>query len=384
MSRTQARIYISNFEHNIQKIKKLAPNKKMCLAVKANAYGHGSIEIAKSAISLGVDYLSVATVAEGIELRKAKITCPILLLSLCNEDEVEDLVRHNLIPLVADVEFVNLLFNAVRKVKKNAKVYPLHLKIDTGMARHGCKVQDALSLAQHIISKKVFSIDGICTHLCVSDSLKKNDLLYTRKQVRLFEETINTIKSNGIDTGIIHCAASGGIILHPDAHFDMVRPGILSYGYFPSDELYRQYKDNKKYNFLPVMEIVSSISAIKEIEKGDTVSYGRTWKAKSDSIIATIPIGYADGLNRRLSGNFSVVVNAKRQNIIGRICMDQCVIDITNNTRVKRWSEVYIFGPKKNNNTAQSIANQLHTIPYEIVCSISARVERVYVTNLKK
>ncbi len=381
MGKSIARIYLDNFAHNMQEIKKIAPNKKICLAIKANAYGHGLVKIAQKAHDLGIDFLSVATVGEGIELRNAGITEPILLLSLCHKDEIADLITYSLTPLVADSDFIDILYSEFQNSSK--KSFPVHLKIDTGMARHGVQQNEALELAKYIQKKEGLFIEGTCTHFAVSDSVLDEDIAFTKKQLAIFTETVAILNKNDIDTGILHCAASGGILVHPDAHFDMVRPGILSYGYYPSNELSEYFREKDKYTFLPVMELVTYVVALKSIEKDESVSYGRKWKALEQTQIATLSIGYGDGYNRKLSGKFSVTIKDKQYQLIGRICMDQCVITLNKKTEVKRWDEAILFGPNKHCSSALDIANHLDTIPYEVLCAVSSRVERKYITQEK-
>ncbi len=376
MGKALARIYLDNFAHNLKEIKNCAQNKKICIAVKANAYGHGAVSIAKKAVELGVEYLSVATVEEGVELRKAGIIEPILLLSLCHYSEIDTLVTNALTPLVADIDFTTLLINSV--LKHNIKSFPVHIKVDTGMARYGVLEKDAVNLAKHIKNSKVLYIEGTCTHLSVSDSLLAENFTFTERQIEIFNNVIISLRENSIEPGMLHCSASGGILLHKNAHFDMIRPGILTYGYFPSFEL-QEYFSNKNYPvFKPVMELVSYVVSTKSIHAGDSVSYGRMWKAKNNTIIATLSMGYGDGYNRRLSNKGCVTINKVKYPIIGRICMDQCVIEITNEGKVNRWDEAIIFGPHENCNTAMDIANSIETIPYEVLCMIAPRVKRIY------
>ncbi len=374
-NRTEARIYLSNFEHNIQVIKKITNNKKICIAVKANAYGHGAIEIAKKAADLQADFISIATVPEGIEIRNAGVNLPILLLGVCNREEITELVENNITPLVADIEFVQLLENAIKNQHK--KDYNVHIKLDTGMSRHGCNEFKALELAQYIENSAYVKTEGICTHLAVSDSFLEDDITFTKKQIAVFSKIIENLTTHGIHVGIKHCSASGGILLHPEAYFDMVRPGILCYGYLPDSSL-SDFARKHNYTFKPVMELLSHVTAIKKIKAGDSVSYGRTWIAKKDTTIASLCIGYADGLNRLLSNNFEVTIGSKRYPIIGRICMDQCLIEIGEDN-IERWSEAIIFGPHENMYTAMDIAKKLNTISYEVLCLINQRVIRKYV-----
>ncbi len=377
MGKTIARIYLSNFEHNIQEVKKLAQNKKICLALKANAYGHGAVQIAKKAIELGVEYLSVATVEEGIELRDADIHCPIILLSLCHKNEIDSLIKYNLIPLISDKDFSDLLVTSLNK--QNITSYPVHIKIDTGMSRHGVQEFEALDFASYVHEKKCLKISGICTHFSVSDSLVEKDIAFTKKQIAIFNNVVSQIKKKGIPTGILHCAASGGILSYPESYFDMVRPGILAYGYFPSSEIEKQFSITKAITLKPVMELVSYVCAIKTIEKGEPVSYGRNWIAPQKSTIATLSTGYGDGYSRSLTNKASVLIQNKMYPIVGNICMDQCVILLGDDDNIKRWDEAILFGPNDNCNTAMDIAHKINTIAYEVLCAIAPRVKRIYV-----
>lgn len=378
MRATQARIYLSHVKHNIAEIQKIAPNSKICLSVKANAYGHGAVEIAKAAVTSGISIFSVATVAEGIELRQAGIVGSILLLSICHKDEINQIAEYQLTPLVADSEFVDLLADVAGKNNDSDDSYPVHIKIDTGMARHGCRPEDTAQLAVHCV-KKGLRIEGLCTHLAVSDSLNDEDIAFTKKQIAIFNTAVCAVKAKDISVDMLHCTASAGILLYPEAHFDMVRPGILTYGYFPSQELHNFFRQKKDFAvFKPVMELISAVSAVKTLHLGESVSYGRCWTAKTQTNIATLPIGYADGLQRKLSPGLFITIDRKKYPIIGRICMDQCVVDIGIEHNIKRWDEVIIFGPREYCNTAQDIAMQLDTIPYEILCFVSSRVCRTY------
>jgi len=372
MRGTQARIHLANLEHNIRQIKKNC-KAKLCVSVKANAYGHGSVCVARKVLDCGADYLAVASVDEGRLLREEGITAPILLFSLTVPEEIPDIIRLNLTPFVFDEECIDLLDNAAGKSFAGAQ-YPLHLKIDTGMARIGCKSEDAPSLARRICASKHLRLEGMCTHFAVSDSLKPDDIAYTKNQIAVFKQSADAVQRAGIEAGIRHCAASGGILMYPEAHFDMVRAGIIAYGYFPSEELKTL---PSKPDLKPVMELVAPVVSIKELKAGQSVSYGRAWTAKKDTRIATLPIGYGDGLLRNLSPGFSVAIHGERYPIVGRICMDQCMVDIGASSRVKRWDEAVIFGTKPNEPTAEDAATLLHTIHYEILTGISARVPRV-------
>jgi alanine racemase len=315
----------------------------------------------------------VAAVQEGIELRNGGITDQILLFSQPHPDEIEPLISANLTPFVSDIEFAELLNDQALKSKTRL---PIHLKIDTGMGRLGCAAQEALSLARYAASCNALFIEGAATHLAVSDSANPQDIEYTRGQIALFQEAVAAIRSAGIEPGIIHAANSGAVILHPEAWFDMVRPGISLYGYKLVDE-------NKVPDFPftplqvePVMELRSKVVMIKKINKGSAVSYGRTWIAQEDTFIGVLPIGYADGLPRIVSGKWQVVIGGNRYQIAGRICMDQCMVDLGCNVSVKRWDEAVIFGGAAP--SAAALAELAGTIPYEITCNINKRVPRIF------
>ncbi|MBO5099939.1 MAG: alanine racemase [Spirochaetaceae bacterium] len=382
MRATRAIIHLDNLRFNINEIKKLIPQgTKICFPVKADGYGHGAVDLAKVALEQGIYCLAVATVDEGIFLRNAGLECPIMLFSLPCLEELDLLVKNDLTPFVFEEYFVEEL-NKV--AKKNNKIINVHIKIDTGMARIGCDYTEVLPLAQKIKSLSNLNLQGLGTHLCVSDSIKKDDVKFTLSQISKIDKSVKILNENDIYLEIVHCAASGGVLMYPNAIFDMIRPGILFYGYFP-DEIVKKYLNKNKKDvplLKPVMELETRIETIKKISKGQSVSYGRTWKAKKDTYLATIPIGYADGLLRQFSSKLKVKINDKMYPIVGRICMDQCMIDLGESTDVKIWDKVTIFGPVNSDelgNTAQTLANLAKTIPYEITCSVDKRVPRDYV-----
>lgn len=384
MRATFARIHLENLRHNIKYIRsKVSAQSKICITVKADAYGHGSVECAKVAIECGADFLAVATVCEGRKLREAGISLPILLFSLCQKEEIKDAVVNDLTPFVFDDEYVNLFAQECKKLGK--KDYPVHLAIDTGMGRLGCLPKDALSKAQMIIETGVLKLGGMCTHFAVADSQKKSDIRYTQHQFDLFMQAIDSVKAGGIEPGIRHCANSAVTLNLPQMHLDMCRPGIIVYGYYP-DEFDKRYfeKRGEKVFLKPVMELVSKVVAIRDFNKGQSVSYGRTWFSKKNTKIAILPIGYADGLFRRfnkIKGGLKICINSKAYPVRGRICMDQCMVDIGDGLGVERFDEAVIFGAKEDGAifSAQDFADLSDTISYEITCGISKRVPRVFV-----
>ncbi|MDR2759003.1 MAG: alanine racemase, partial [Spirochaetaceae bacterium] len=297
MRATRVIIHLDRFCRNIQGVReKIGPAPRICVPVKADAYGHGAARIAAAALDAGAAFLAVATVSEGAELRNGGIGAPILLLSLPLPEELPEVVSLGLIPLVSDRDFIR---EAARAAKNAGKPLEVHLKIDTGMGRLGCSPGEAADLAACIVREKYLRLGGTATHLAAADSLAPEDAAYTKKQLARFREGVEGIRRAGFEPGIVHGANSGGVVFHEDSWFDMVRPGILLYGYRPGPGT---------PEVTPVMELLTRVSCIKPVKKGETVSYGRTWTAPRDTMIAILPVGYADGLVRNLGGNFSVTI----------------------------------------------------------------------------
>lgn len=377
---TKAIIYTENLKNNISEIKKnLKPGVKLCCAVKANGYGNDAVNSARTAETMGAAYLAIATVSEGIELRKAGIGTDLLLLSPCCPEEFSDLLENSITPLVFDQEVISALnITASRLKKKNC---PVFLAVDTGMGRIGCYPEEAAELAKKIAETENLELKGMITHFAVSDGISAENKAFTAKQFESFMTAIENVRREGIDPGIRTCAASAAGIAMPEYQLDMIRPGIILYGYY-ADEVTKEYLESKgiKLNLKPVMQFETEVAAIRRFSPGQSVSYGRTWKADKETDIAVLPVGYADGLLRRNSPGLKVTINGKAYPIVGRICMDQCMADIgKDNPDVKRWDKVIIFGPKEKGSIfdADDIAKMTGTISYEIMTSVSSRVKRI-------
>lgn len=376
---TKAIIHIDRFLRNFHAVKTRIGQCHICVPVKANAYGHGALEIAKISLEAGAFCIGVTTVTEGAELRKGRITAPILLFSQPHPEETQQIIKQRLIPFISDAEFAATLSKQAER--KNIKL-PVHLKIDTGMRRIGCNIEETLTLAQYISSCSGLELAGTATHLAVSDSADEQDIAFTQKQLTSFKEAVDQIKAAGIDPGIVHAANSGAVILHPDSWLDMVRPGILLYGYKAVEENdtppdYRsKLSAFESIQAQPVMELKTVVTLIKKIHKGDSVSYGRTWTAEQDTFIGILPIGYADGLPRLASNKWQAVIGRNTYPFVGRICMDQCCIDLGQQPNVRRWAEAVIFGGTGKD--AGDLASAVGTIPYEITCNIGKRVQRIH------
>lgn len=383
MSRcTKAIIYKDNLKHNIKQIRKyINPNVKMCIAVKADGYGHNAVLTARLAEEEGIDFFAVATVDEGIELRNNGIKANILLLSLCTPEEMVDLFDYNITPLIFSEDNIKVLISASELYFHKGEKFPVFLAVDTGMGRVGCYPESAGDEALLISNSKYLKLAGMCTHFAVSDSLEKENLEYTEKQFELFKMAVEGVRAKGINPGICSCGNSAAILSRPDMQMDMVRPGIITYGYYP-DDITADYLASKNVNLelKPVLALETEVVAIRHFAKGKSVSYGRTWVAQEDTDIAIIPIGYADGLLRRFSPGLEVTINGKNYPVRGRICMDQCMVDLgQNNNDVQLWDKVVIFGPKESGAlcTADDLAKIGNTISYEVLTSISKRVEKM-------
>lgn len=381
---TKAIIYKDNLKHNLEQIKKITkPNTKICIAVKADGYGHNAILTARIAEEIGIEYLAVATVDEGIELRNAGINANILLLSICTPIEMHDLFEYRINPLVFNSDYINYLIKASDTFYKDDEVakFDVFLAVDTGMGRIGCYPEEAGEQAEMIVKSKHLNFNGMCTHLAVSDSLSEDNVLFTKKQGELFKAAITNVKNKGINPGICSCGSSAAFLNYDDLHFDMVRPGIITYGYYP-DEITEKYlkEKNVDFNLKPVLSLETKVVAIRHFNKGKSISYGRTYVCDEDTDIAILPIGYADGLLRRFSPGLFVTINGKNYPVCGRICMDQCMVNIgKDNKDVHLWDKVIIFGPKESGalNTADDLAKIGNTISYEVLTSLSKRVQRI-------
>lgn len=366
---TRAEINLSAFEFNFNQVKRLVGDgTKIMAVVKANAYGHGAIEISKLAVSLGADYLGVAIPEEGIELRKNGIYAPILVFTPAFEHQLELFFKYELTPAITSLDEA-IRFNSLSE--KFGKKIKCHIKVDTGMGRIGVNYKDAFEFIRKIYYEfKNLYIEGVYTHFATSDEKDKS---FAHLQFERFTGLIKELRSAGINIPLKHCANSGAILDMPETYLDMVRPGIMLYGYYPSLEVLN------KIELKPVMSLKSKIAFIKEIEPGTSISYGRRFIAKEKTKIATIPIGYADGYRRSLTNLGKVEIKGKLFPVVGTVTMDQIMVDVGLNTDVKVGDDVILFGNE--NLTAWDVAKLLGTIPYEICCNVSTRVPRIYVRN---
>jgi len=364
---TRAIIHLDAFLGNFRAIQeRVGQQRLVCVLVKADAYGHGAAAIARASLAAGASFLGIARAEEGAALRKEGIDAPILLFPQPLPEEIPIIIKNRLIPLVSDGEFAKMLD---REAAAAGVWLPVHLKIDTGMGRTGCLPAEAPAVARQIAACSALEYAGTATHLAVSDSVVADDRAFTGRQIACFNDALNGIRAAGLNPGIVHAANSGGIILHPESWFDMVRPGILLYGY-------NMVTAVETVDVEPVMELRTNVVLIKPVKKGETVSYGRTWAAPRDTHIAVLPVGYADGFPRLAGNKWQAVIGGTTYPLVGRICMDQCMADIGPDPSVRRWDEAVLFGGPAP--SAAVLSEQIGTIPYEITCNINKRVPRVY------
>lgn len=371
--RVIAEIDLDAIASNMKNIRNITnKNTKIMGIVKADAYGHGAVEVAKVLLYNGAACLGVAILDEGIQLRKNNIHVPILILGYTPETKMEDVIKYDIIQTIFSYEAAYQLSVAAVKLNKIAKI---HIKIDTGMGRIGFLPNEAaMEEIIKIHSLPNIEIDGIYTHFSTADEFDKS---FTIKQLEIFKNTVESLEQKGIFIPTKHCANSAAIMDLNNAFFNMVRPGIILYGMYPSDEVKKE-----KLDLIPAMSIKTHISYVKKIEEGTPIGYGRTFTAKRESKIATVPIGYADGFQRVMTKGGRVIVGGGYAPVVGRICMDQFMIDVTEIGEVKAGDEVIILGKKgKNEISAEEIATITGTINYEIVCMIGKRVPREYIKN---
>ena len=370
MKRTWAEIDIDALRFNVENIRKITnPNAKIMAVVKADAYGHGYRECCEVLLSCGVDCFAVAMVGEAKELRRIGIMSQVLVLGAIAPDEVDEIVENDITATVFDTRSAKLLSDAAVRLNKQVKI---HLKIDTGMSRLGFSSgddnSDVISKIIEISKMPGIVIDGIFSHFACADEENRD---YTQMQLDRFLKITNELENVGIKIPCRHIANSAGIIMYPEAHLDMVRAGIILYGYHPSNEV-----DKSKLPLKPVMTLKSHIAYIKEAEPGTGVSYGKTYITDKKTKIATIPVGYADGYLRCLSHKAKIEAGGTLCNVIGRICMDQCMIDVTNVNNISIGDEVIIFGGGQI--SADDVAGFMDTINYEVLCLVSKRIPRIY------
>ncbi|WP_053359778.1 alanine racemase [Clostridium sp. IODB-O3] len=371
-----AEIDLDALAYNMKNIKSLAEDKEVIAVVKADCYGHGAIDTAPVLLENGASRLAVAVLTEGIELRKAKITAPIMILGYTPEYLGEELITYDIEQTVYSLEYAQNLSKTALSLNKKAKI---HIALDTGMGRIGfIPNETSLKEVSEICSLPGLDVIGMFTHFSTADEENKD---YTLEQFDKYMNFLHELSKLNISIPLKHVSNSGAIMDMPETFKDLdgVRAGIILYGYYPSHEVKKENLSLK-----PALTIKAKVAHVKEMDENMYISYGRTFKTKRKSIIATIPIGYADGYSRLLIPGAKVIVNGKLVPIVGRICMDQCMIDVTDAGTVKTGDEVIILGQFENLKiNADDYAQILGTINYEVLCMFKHRIPKVYIKNNK-
>jgi alanine racemase len=363
-------IDVSALKRNVKRTQQIVgPRVDILLTVKADGYGHGAPHVAKAAAAAGVQMFGVATLHEGMELRNAGIKAPMLILSPSLAVEIDEILEYNLTPTVSDMDFANALAARAAQSSRTAKV---HVEIDTGMTRGGVNEEDACEFLTAISKLKGLVIEGIYTHF---PGTYREDRKFCEHQVKAFQAIIEDLGKRGIVFPLRHTANSAAVAQYPDSHINMVRPGGMIYGMFP-------HEDMNGIGFEPVMSFKSRVVNVKQVHKGKTVSYGRTFRFQRDARVAAVAAGYGHGLSRLMSSNGDLLVRGVRAPIVGRVTMDVTMIDVTRIPQASVGDEVIIFGKQGNEQiSVYEVAERSGTISYEITCGIGKRVPRVYIEN---
>ena len=370
---TWAEINLDNINFNLNNIRKLLKeDTKICTVLKANAYGHGSVEIAKFLENKNVDYFAVARLEEAIELRENNIKMPILCLGFVPEESLEYALENNITLTIYSLEMAKKLNDISEKTGITANI---HIKIDTGMGRIGFKVsKESVETISRISKLPNIKMEGMFTHFAKADEFDKS---YTFAQHEKFLWMKEQLETNGVQISYYDCDNSAGIIDFPDMKHDLARAGISIYGMYPSDEVKKDAVDLK-----PALELISHISFVKDVEKGTSISYGGTFVAPKKMRIATIPVGYGDGYPRSLSNKGYVLIHGKRADIVGRVCMDQFMVDVTEIPEAKFMDPVTLVGKDKDAIIrVEDLSDLSGRFNYEFVCDLSKRVPREYYKN---
>ncbi len=381
VKRTWAEISLEAIRHNFKEIKSRVDGKaKICCVIKADGYGHGAVEVAHLYEKLGADFFAVSNIDEGIEIRNSGCTLPMVILGYTPVSDAKRLSDYNISQAVFSLEYAKSLSEECVKNDCSVKI---HIKIDTGMSRIGFMCQEfprdnnSIKEINEACNLKNLELEGLFTHFCVSDEAMEGKE-FTYRQYENFRYVKEELEKSGLDIKISHCSNSGAIEDYADTYCDMVRAGIILYGLAPSGKL------QGKFNLIPAMTLKTAVAYVKELKKGATVSYGRTFTAEKDMKIATVPIGYADGYIRSNAKDGYMLVNGKKAKIVGRICMDQTMLDVTDIENVNTGDEVIVFGTGEDGEpTADLIAQNTDTINYEVVCLVGKRVPRIYYRNGK-
>jgi alanine racemase len=376
-----AEIDLAAVAHNARVLAGLAAPAELCAVVKAHGYGHGGPAVARAALAGGAQRLAVALVDEGVELRQHGVTAPVLLLSECGSDAVDTALAYGLTPTLYSSDGIAAFAAAARAAGHEA---PVHLKVDTGMHRVGAAPEDLIALAGQIAGEPVLQLEGVWTHLPVADGDATEDRSYTEGQLDLFDRLVAALAAAGIEAPLVHAANTAGSVAFPRSRRDMVRCGIGVYGYLPGGTVRRAFEEQAAGETLrPAMALKARVVAVRELEAGERPSYGRRRPLAARSLVATVPIGYADGVPRSLfDAGYEVLIGGVRRPLAGTVTMDQIVVDCGDDKSVRPGDEVVLLGTQGAETiTADDWADMLGTISYEVVCGVGPRMPRVLVNR---
>ena len=368
--RSWAEIDLAAVRTNAERLAALAAPAQLCAVVKANGYGHGAVEVARAGLAGGATSLAVALVDEGLELRAAGIDAPVLVLAEPPHESMPDVVAANLVPTLYTEEGVE---EAAKAAARSDRPLDVHVKVDTGMHRVGAEPAAALDVIAAVVERSELHLAGVWTHLAVAD---EPDNPFTGEQLDRFDRVLAELEARGIECGIVHAANSAGAIAHPRSRRDLVRCGIALYGVAPAPEL------ADALELLPAMSVKARVSMVRRVAAGDGISYGLRYRFERPSTVATVPLGYADGVPRALSAaGGEVLIGGRRRPIAGTVTMDQLMVDCGDDA-VVRGDEVVLIGAQGGERvTADEWADKLGTIAYEVVCGIGPRVPRIHVDH---
>ncbi len=364
---TVAEIDLSVIMHNVRAIRQHVRPAEVMAVVKANGYGHGAMQVADAALKAGATWLGVALLEEAIALRHSGVLAPILVFGGLFENQIDSYLAHDLQLTLYDARLAEIISQRARALDKVAAV---HVKFDTGMGRVGV-MAEPIAFLRHVASLPGISLQGLYTHLATSDEADRN---YAQAQLKRFREIVTGAREQDLAPRWIHAANSGAILSLPESYFNLVRAGVMIYGYYPSTEVV------KSIALQAAMRIVTRVLFIKRVPAGTFISYNRTFQTQRESVLATLPIGYADGFLRRFSNNMSVLIRGRKCPVLGRVCMDQIIVDVTEVSDISAGEEGVLMGQQGEEEISiYDWCEKLETIPYEVTCGISSRVPRVYV-----
>ncbi len=373
LKRTWADVDLDALSHNYQAIRSHIPAGCRFMGVtKADAYGHGAVPLSRALVSLGADYLAVSNLEEAVQLRRGGLRTPILILGNTPPMYAENLIYLDITQEVHSLDYARALNDSLSGTNF---ILNIHLKLDTGMTRIG--FADTPAGLQRLLQAARLPhlhVEGVFMHFSVADSRTPDDIAYTRQQYARFCRALDEMAAEGIQPEIRHCCNSGATLLYPEFAMDMVRPGIISYGVTPSEDT------QGVLNLKPLLRLSTSISQIRDVPAGVDVGYGRTFTTQKPSRLATLAMGYADGLSRQLSGHVEFLIRGQLAPVVGRICMDVCMVDVSHIPDAQVGDEATLIGPER---PCEILAQQLGTISYEVLCNISKRVPRIYMQNGK-